>query len=125
MDLIAAIIGTASTVPQGPQIHVQTSTPMNTTTTCIRSALPSSSGSSTQPSSDVIARASRAISTPISGSPNCRNATTNRPPDTITGPKYGIELKMPARIAQTAACCTPAQASAIHVAAATTAAVNA
>lgn len=36
---MAAIIGTASTVPHGPQIHVHTSTPMNTTT-CMRSARP-------------------------------------------------------------------------------------
>jgi hypothetical protein len=39
--------------------------------------------------------------------PNCRNATTAVPPATMTGPKYGMLLKTPARIAQTPACSSP------------------
>ena len=38
------------------------------------------------------------------------------PPLTSTGPKYGIELKMPAIRPQTAACCTPSAMNASHVA---------
>ncbi len=52
--------------------------------------------------------------------PNCMKATTAVPPVTSTGPKYGIELKMPASTPQTAACCRPIALNASHVATATT-----
>src|SRR4029078_11932838 len=42
--LTTTSIGTASSVPQPPQSQVHTSTPRKTTTTCIRSARPSSGG---------------------------------------------------------------------------------
>ena len=48
--------------------------------------------------------------------PNCMNATTAVPPVTITGPKYGIELKTPASTPHSAACSTPSARNASHVA---------
>ncbi len=56
--------------------------------------------------------------------PNCRNATTEVAPVTITGPKYGIELKMPASTPHTAACSTPSALNASHVATPTITLVN-
>ena len=46
-------IGTARAVPHAPQIHVHNSTPRNTASALMRSALPISAGVSSQPSSDV------------------------------------------------------------------------
>jgi hypothetical protein len=41
--------------------------------------------------------------------------TAKRPPATITGPKYGIELKTQASSPHIEACFTPITASTIHV----------
>jgi hypothetical protein len=56
--------------------------------------------------------------------PPCAMPTANNPPETITGPKYGIELNTPASSPHIAACSTPIQASMIHVAPPTIAPVN-
>ena len=60
----------------------------------------------------------------ISIVPNCRNPTAAVPAVTTTGPKYGIELKMPARMPHTAACSMPMDRYASHVAIATIVLVN-
>ena len=54
IDFTITNIGTARIVPQAPQTHVQSSTPRNTTTTCMCSALPNNGGVNNQPSSEVI-----------------------------------------------------------------------
>jgi hypothetical protein len=84
-----------------------------------------SHGVSRKPSRLVITSATPATSTAMPIVPNCMKATTAMPPVTTTGPKYGIELKSPAAIAQTPACSRPSRRKAIQLATPTSRLVNA
>ena len=79
-------IGTASTVPQMPQIQLQNSSPTKIATGFICAARPMSIGVSRKPSRLVIANVTAQTYVVLSGSLNSRNATTPSAPVTITGP---------------------------------------
>src|SRR5688572_466675 len=117
-------IGTASTVPHAPHTQVHNINPRKTTSALIRSALPISGGVSSHPSSVVMTSAAPDICSAWLMPPPCTMPTTNNPPETMTGPKYGIELKTPASTPHIAGFSTPIHTSASHVATPTTEAVR-
>ena len=112
-------IGTASSMPHTFQTQPQKSSPMKIATAFMRAARLVSHGVSRNPSRLVITSATPDTNSAIRTLPNCMNATAAVLPETMTGPKYGIELKTPARMPQTAACSSPIARNASHETSAT------
>src|SRR6266704_691921 len=73
----------------------------------MRAARLISAGVRRNPSRLVIANATPQIVSVFGMLSNCMNATSPRPPVTMTGPRYGIELKMPAINPQMTYCWSP------------------
>src|SRR5437868_12850407 len=118
------IIGTASSMPQTSHTQPQNRRPTKTATAFIREARLVSHGVSSRPSTLVIRSETPETNTAIRMLPNCISATAAVPAVTTNGPKYGIELNTPAAMPHTAACSTPIQRNASHVATATIVLVN-
>src|SRR6185503_6244616 len=103
----ATSIGTASSVPQIPQTKLQKISPMKIATSLVRAVRLVSQGVNSQPSTLVIASEIPDTYAAIATVPNWRKATIAVQSATITGPKYGTVLKMPAAAPQSAACLRP------------------
>ena len=73
--------------PHRPQTKVQKISPTKTATSLVRAVRLVSHGVNSHPSTLVIASEMPATYAPMPTVPNCRNATMNVPPATITGPK--------------------------------------
>src|SRR5687768_17934753 len=94
-------------VPQTPQTQLQKRRPVKIAAELIRDARLMSAGVRRNPSSDVIRNAPPQISTVVGMLSNCMKETSPSPAVTTIGPRYGIELKMPASRPQTTYCCRP------------------
>ena len=116
---ITISIGTARH-PHTFQTQPQNRSPTKIATAFMRAARLVSHGVSRNPSRLVMSSATAPTVTAMRMLPNCRNAITDVAPVTITGPKYGIELKMPASTPHTAACSTPSARNDSQVARPTT-----